>query len=366
MNTKLKRLMNVLAEVFNPLVPAFIVAGLSMGVGNLLFQCVQNLEQKPLVFLLYNILNVINRSFTPFLTVWVGALAAKTFGATTILGGMIGMVTVLPEIDTISSMLGAEKFLYMGAGGVIAAFLGAFFLSKLEAFFKKRMPKALDTVLTPLLSFLIVIIPYILLIMPIAGLISYFLSTVIDAISFSDSIIVNIIVGFLGASMFLPINVAGLQHGIIAMYPLQLDKYGYIVMYPVFAMAGAGQVGSGLAVAYLAKKCGNNQVATVAISSSIPGTMGVATPLIYSVSLPIPKAFLSACIASGMGGIFIKLFSVYSTGWGPSGLLALFMMNGPKGPIFSMAIYLLGLLISMILGLVFTLLVLKKEELEEI
>ena len=365
MKNKTKAVFNALADVFNPTIPAFIVAGLSLGIANLLVQFFPRVEDIKVIGVIYHLLVMVNNSFTPFLTCWIGYLATKRFGGTPILGGMLGMMTNLAEIDQISSILNISTILYQGTGGVIAAFIGAFILSKVEIFFRKHMPSSLDMVLTPLISMAITVLPYILVVMPFAGAISSVLCLIMDKVSFTDSLVMNIIVGFIAAAIFLPINVAGLQHGIIALYPIQLEKYGFITLYPVFAMAGAGQVGAGMAIWFLSRKAKNKKLSNIAFSASIPGTMGVAGPLIYTVTLPHPKAFITSCLGAGIGGAFIKCFNIASPGRGPSGLLALFMMDGPNGPINSMIVYLLGLVISAISGFLLSLVIIKPADLAE-
>ena len=365
MKNKTKAVFNALADVFNPTIPAFIVAGLSLGIANLLVQFFPRVEDIKVIGVIYHLLVMVNNSFTPFLTCWIGYLATKRFGGTPVLGGMLGMMTNLAEIDQISSILNISTILYQGTGGVIAAFIGAFILSKVEIFFRKHMPSSLDMVLTPLISMAITVLPYILVVMPFAGAISSVLCLIMDKVSFTDSLVMNIIVGFIAAAIFLPINVAGLQHGIIALYPIQLEKYGFITLYPAFAMAGAGQVGAGMAIWFLSRKAKNKKLSNIAFSASIPGTMGVAGPLIYTVTLPHPKAFITSCLGAGIGGAFIKCVNIVSTGWGPSGLLALFMMDGPNGPINSMIVYLLGLVISAISGFLLSLVIIKPADLAE-
>ena len=94
MNKRIKAAFDALADVFNPTIPAFIVAGLSLGLANLLSQVVPQIEDIKALALIYHLLLLVNNSFTPFLTLWIGYLATKRFGGTPILGGMLGMMTI--------------------------------------------------------------------------------------------------------------------------------------------------------------------------------------------------------------------------------------------------------------------------------
>ena len=363
---KIQDAFKVLGEIFSPLIPGFIIAGISAGFATLLRQFVPGLELNVPLYTIYKLLLIINHSFTPYMTAWLGYLTCKRFGGTAILGGMIGMLTGLADINDIAEILGLSSILQSGLGGVIAAFIGAMAIAKIEGFIHKRMIKSLDLVFTPLLAIFIIVVPYILIVMPFAGYLSQVLCFFIEKLSASDTIILKIISGFICAAIFLPINVSGLQYGIIALYPIQLEKFGYITLYPVFAMAGAGQVGAGLAIWLLAKRVKNDRLSQVSISSVIPGMLGIGTPLIYGVTLPIPKSFIASCLGAGVGGAFIMCSGVVATGWGPSGLLALPMMAaGNMSGLASMGLYLAGLTLSAVTGFILCLLLVRKTEVKE-
>jgi PTS system sucrose-specific IIC component len=112
-------------------------------------------------------------------------------------------------------------------------------------------------------------------------------------------------------------------------------------------MAGAGQVGAALALWKMAKKAGNESLCSV-INGALPaGLLGVGEPLIYGVTLPLGKPFLTAGLGAGFGGAFIMVTQVAATTWGPSGLLGAFVMTaGQGGPARSVILYLVALAIS--------------------
>ena len=364
MKERRKSAMYTLGEVFNPIIPAFIVSGIAMGCANIISQY-GNIDGNGFLCVFYNFLVLINNSFTSLLPCWIGFYTVKMAGGSPILGGMLGVATGLSEINSIASYLNLNGILYPGAGGVLASFFGALILSKIEKSFKKVLPGSISLVLTPLFSLFLALVPYVFLIMPIAGLLSALICNILEFVSLSESLFQNIIVGFFFAAVFLPINVAGLQHGIIALYPILLERYGYISLYPVFAMAGAGQVGAGIFVWVQAKKEGNMELSNLALSSSIPGVLGVAGPLIYGISLPHTRVLLASCLGAGVGGAIIKCQDIVSTGWGPSGILAAVMMNCEHGALYAMAIYVLCLLTSAVFGFLFCSLLLRKGELQK-
>ena len=111
-------------------------------------------------------------------------------------------------------------------------------------------------------------------------------------------------------------------------------------------MAGAGQVGAAVAIYFKAKKCGNTRLKNVITGALPAGLLGIGEPLIYGVTLPMGKPFISAGLGAGFGGAFA---------WGPSGLLALFVMTaGPHGVAASVGCYAVGLVICYIMGFIVT------------
>jgi PTS system sucrose-specific IIC component len=365
-----KELLKTVGDIFIPLIPGVIAAGLCSGLATLLAQVMPNYAQSSFWLIVYNLLALINASFLSYLTAWAGYRAAEKFGATPILGGMLGMITSLGQIDTISQTLGLyntdvplNSILRSGRGGVLAVVVGVYCLSKIEQFVRKRVPDSLDIVLTPLFTLIITLIPYIFIIMPITGYISSALCWVVEQLCMSSSLVVRIIAGYVASALFLPMVAVGMHHGLVALYTVQLNTFGYVTLYPALAMAGAGQVGAAIAIYFKAKKVGNKRMQNV-ISGALPaGVLGVGEPLIYGVTLPMGKPFLTAGLGAGFGGAFVMATQVAATAWGPSGVLALFVMTaGPSGATASVLCYAVGLIISYVMGFIITNLLVKPEE----
>ncbi len=60
---------------------------------------------------------------------------------------------------------------------------------------------------------------------------------------------------------------------------------------------------------------------------SIPvGILGIGEPMMYAVTLPLGKPFLTACLGSGFGGILAVLFHLGTVSQGVSGLFGLLIM----------------------------------------
>ncbi|NLB21538.1 MAG: PTS glucose transporter subunit IIB, partial [Clostridium sp.] len=127
------------------------------------------------------------------------------------------------------------------------------------------------------------------------------------------------------------------------------------------AMAGAGQVGAAIAISIIAKRVQNKRMMKVITGALPAGFLGVGEPLIYGVTLPLFKPFITAGLGAGFGGAYVMLTHVLANAWGPSGLVAIPIMK-PE----SMLNFFIGLLISYIAGFIITYFVIKDKEVAEI
>ena len=149
----------------------------------------------------------------------------------------------------------------------------------------------------------------------------------------------------------------GYHHIFVILYALELQQVGEICLLPCFIMAGAGQVGACLALLIKAKHMGNHRIENL-ISKSLPAAfLGVGEPLIYGVTLPMKKPFLTAGLGAGFGGALCLAFGVRMCGWGISGLAAVFLMKTPG----MMLVFLAALALSYLMAFVITAVHIRKE-----
>ena len=376
---KVKTALKAVGDIFVPLIPGVIAAGICSGLATLITQAQPGYKDITWLFIIHQFLTMINTAFMTYITAWAGYRAAEKFGATPILGGMLGMITSMANINDISvafdKILGQSFFwvaeggdalnavLRAGRGGVLAVILGVLLMAKVEKWVRAKMPDALDIVVSPIIILFVCVIPYVFVIMPITGIISNLLVSVVGSVCMSESAVVRMIAGFLGSFLFLPLVAMGMHHGLVALYTVQLNTIGFVTLYPALAMAGAGQVGAAIAIWLKARRTGNKRMMSV-IGGALPaGVLGVGEPLIYGVTLPMGKPFITAGLGAGFGGMFCMFFKVAATTWGPSGILALPIMTaGGENPAMQVACYAIGLVISYIMGFVITNFTLKDSE----
>ena len=345
--TPFKRVLRSIANIFVPLIPAFVGAGLIGGISAVLSNLLTagtidgaSWEQFVLVF------NIIKDGIFAYLVIYVGINAAKEFGATPGLGGVIGGTTMLTGMDPespLKNIFNGEP-LEAGQGGVIGVIIAVWLLSLIEKRLHKIVPTAVDIIVTPTITLFIMGLGTIFVIMPIAGFISNGLLGVIDWVlniggAFS---------GFILGATFLPLVMFGLHQVLTPIHIEMINQSGATYLLPILAMAGAGQVGAAFA---LWVRCRKNKKIINLLKGALPvGILGIGEPLIYGVTLPLGRPFITACIGGGVGGAVIGAIGhIGASAIGPSGvsLIPLISHNMYVG-------YIAGLLAAYLGGFIFT------------
>ncbi|AEN88375.1 Phosphoenolpyruvate-dependent sugar phosphotransferase system EIIABC [Priestia megaterium WSH-002] len=317
-NTPFKNFLRKVGSVFIPLIPAFVGAGLIAGIASILANSITAGDLDKDTWQQYvTILNVIKNAIFSYLVIYVGINAAKEFGATPALGGVIGGITLLTGVTEEFPIMNifTDQPLTPGQGGVIGVLIAVWLLSFLEKFLRRFIPDAIDIIVTPTVALLIVGLLTIFFIMPFAGLIS---SNLIGGIDWTLER-GGVFAGFVLGVAFLPLVMLGLHQVLIPIHIEMINTAGMTILLPILAMSGAGQVGATLA---LWIRCRKNKSLVTIIKGALPvGILGIGEPLIYGVILPLGRPFITACIGGGIGGAVIGMFeNVGSIAIGPSGL----------------------------------------------
>ncbi|MFV0379370.1 MAG: PTS transporter subunit EIIC [Anaerorhabdus sp.] len=366
---KVKAAIKMISEIFIPLLPAIIAAGLFNGFASLIGQLIAQGTIAGNFWELTRLLfSLIGSGFLGYFAIYTGIRSAEVFGATPALGGMVGAISIGANIVEISKMIGLfneavplESILTTGKGGIIGVIFAVYILAKIEKAIRKVVPDVLYLIVTPFVSMLIIALLLIFVIMPVAGFLSDGIVVVLSAIIQSSNPVIRVLSGFILSAVFLPMVLLGLHHGLIPIYAIQLEAFGGVSLFPVLAMAGAGQVGAAIAIYLVAKKV-NNQKLKGIITGALPaGFLGVGEPLIYGVTLPLGKPFITAGLGAGFGGAWVMLSEVMAASWGPSGLVAIPLMISTSG----MLNFFIGLVISYVMGFIITKLVIKDKEIIE-
>ncbi|MFE4059044.1 PTS transporter subunit EIIC [Streptomyces sp. NPDC059096] len=337
--TPVRLLLRRIADIFVPLIPALIGCGVIAGLGGLL----TNLHLLPS---LTPALTALSAGFMSLIAVFVGLNTAKVFGGTPVLGGAVAAVVVFPGVAHVDVF---GRTLAPGQGGVLGALAAALLAVRVEKWCRGRVPEALDVLVTPTLTVLVAGLATLYGLMYVAGRVATAIGDLADRLLTYGGTGAGLVLG----GLFLPLVMVGLHQALIPIHTTLIEQQGYTVLLPVLAMAGAGQVGAAAAV-YV--RLPRNTSLRRTIRSALPaGLLGVGEPLIYGVSLPLGRPFVTACVGGAAGGGFVGLFhqfgtAVGSTAIGPSGWALLPLLAGDRGMGAALAVYGGGLLTGYVTG----------------
>ena len=295
----------IFAKVFTPLIPTFAGAGLIFGIKQV-FTVLWNLNPaldifNPSTSTFMFAMQVLASTFFTYLNLAVAASAAKVMGGSPYLGLVAGGIIInLGPLAGTTGLFGVT--ITNGRGGTLAALGAGILIAVVEKWIKSKVPDALKIHIPPVLSIIIVGLLTIYIIQPVAGLIADAVTNLflwlLDSVGpFAYGII---------AALFLPLVMTGMHHGLSPVHLSFIEKLGYTPIYSCCSLAGGGQVGAALALLLRYKEYKHVQEACV---GGLPaGVLGIGEPLIFGVSLPLGRPFITACMGAFVGGVVLGLF----------------------------------------------------------
>lgn len=333
-STPIKNGLRRIGNIFIPLIPALVASGIINGGANFAVNAGVDKEETWMAILLF-----LGGGIFSYLGILVGWNTAKEFGGTPALGAIAGIIIINPAIETIT-LFGEQ--LVAGRGGLIAVILAAWFMVVIERSTRKFVPNSLDIILTPLATVLIVGFATLFIIQPVGGWLSIGIMEVINFVldiggAFSGAIL---------AGFFLPLVMVGLHHGLTPIHMEFINSIGITPILTILAMGGAGQVGAAIAIFVKTK---NTRLRTT-IKGALPvGFLGIGEPLLYGVTLPLGRPFVTACMGAAAGGAFQAIMGTAASGIGVSGLSLIPLIVDNK-----FLLYFLGLVVAYTFGFIFT------------
>lgn len=330
----ISNILNTIAGIFNPIVPALAGAGLIKAILALLVSTNLLVNDSTT----YTVLNTISDgvfTFLPFLLAYSSAKIFKMNGyvAVAIAAAMLHpnftdlMASGISKIEFIGLPMNIIKY----TGSVLPIVLTVWFASYIERFLDRYTPKALKIIIVPAFTLLIATPIALITIGPLAQVLGEYLANGVSLLFEKGGIFAGIIYGGVYSAMV----VTGLQHGMVPILVDGISRNGFNYISPVSGSANMAQAGAAFGV-WLKTKDKNTK--TVAASATISAISGVTEPAIYGVNLRLKKPFLSAIIGGMAGGAVAALFHAKSYAMGGPSFLTLPMFIGDPGNVWYVAI----------------------------
>lgn len=318
-----QRFCRMLSNIFVPIIPAIVAAGLLMGILGIVDKVGLGHLTDTWWFMLLDMFSSAAFNFLPIL---IAISAAKQFKCNPYLAATIGGIMIHPALQNAwTSGTGYETVNVLGIidmpllgyqGTVLPILIVIFVMSYIEKYTRKYMPKMLDILLTPLITVLVTGFLALVVIGPIAN-------TVGSAISTFFTYALNnfgIFAGLLLGGSYSSIVITGIHHSFHAVELELIGNTGFNSLLPIWSMANVAQGGAAFAVYFLAK---NKKTKAIALPSAISCLFGVTEAAIFGVNMKYGRPFIGAAIGGALGGAYIVFSKVVFTAVGVTGLPAL-------------------------------------------
>ncbi|TFI76365.1 PTS system trehalose-specific EIIBC component [Carnobacterium divergens] len=345
-----QRAMAVLAEIFSPIIPAIIVGGLILGFRNVIGEVPMGfLDGKTIVetSVFWNGVNsflwLIGEAIFHFLPVGITWSIAKKMGTTQILGIVLGITLVSPQLlnayavaETAAKDIPFWDFGFAQVNmigyqaQVIPAMLAGFMLAYLEIWLRKFIPQAVSMIFVPFFSLVPTVLMAHLVLGPIGWKIGSFVSMIVNT-GLASSF--NWLFGALFGFLYAPLVITGLHHMTNAIDLQLVADFGGTNLWPMIALSNIAQGSAVLAIIFLHR--GNKEEEQISIPAAISCYLGVTEPAIFGINLKYVYPFIAAMIGSGVAGLISTLFNVTALSIGVGGLPGILSIQPPYYLIFA-------------------------------
>ncbi|WP_413538807.1 beta-glucoside-specific PTS transporter subunit IIABC [Enterococcus malodoratus] len=324
-NGPLTAIIDFVAGTFQPVIPALSGAGMVKAVLALLmvFQVISPESQT------YYLLNMFADGVFFFLPIILAFTEAQKLRCNPILAASVAAMMMHPNWGALVTAGDPVRFfeiipftLATYTGSVIPILLVIFVQSYVEKFLNRVIPKFVELVFVPMLTFLVMGTLAFSVLGPIGGILGGYLASFFTFLSVNASWVPAVLIGG-----FLPIMVMfGLHNGVAPLGVMQMAELGYDSIFgPGCVCSNIAQATASAVVAFRTKDKKMRQLAT---SGSITAYMGITEPTLYGVNLPKKYPLISAMIGGGLGGLYAGLTNTHRFATGSSGLPAILLYIG--------------------------------------
>lgn len=330
-----KRLVKTLGDVFVPILPAIVAAGLMMGLVEALGKAIPSFGGTDW----YSFLDMAANTAFAYLPVLVAISAAKVFGANEFLGAVMGLMMVHSALTNgWNAAAGYDKWYLLGhalkigdytfgqvnqlgyQGHVIPVVISVWIMSKIESKLHKIVPEVIDLFVTPLTTVLATALLTFMFIGPV------FASLETIVLNAATALVANPIGACIMGAIYPVTVVMGLHHMYNTIELGMLGSGALNTWMPIASAANFAQFGACLAVGLKTK---NTKTKTIAIPSALSASLGITEPAIFGVNLRLMKPFIFAAAGGAIGALFGAIFKIGAVSNGVTGIPGYLIVKNP-------------------------------------
>ncbi|MCG9630616.1 PTS transporter subunit EIIC [Vibrio sp. Isolate30] len=317
------------SDIFVAIIPALVATGLLMGLRGLLVNGF-GIELSPQLNTLSQVLTDTAFIFIPVLVTWS---AMRVFGGNPVLGIVLGLMLVAPQLaskwDVAFGNAEAMMIPFMGfeiavtglQSSILPAVFMGWFAALVERTSRKHIPEVLDLILTPFITLLVSLIAGLVFVGPILlGIEKLITEAVLYFLQIPYGI-GGLIYG--GAIQFMAVT--GMHHTIVPITIAMVTDTGFDYINPLGTAAIAGQFGAAMAVMSMQT---DKVKRTGMFGAALPALFGITEPAMFAITLPRVKPFLYGCIGGALGGCLGAIAGIGSAGTGATMLPGVLLYLG--------------------------------------
>ena len=317
------RILNTVAAIFTPVVPAIAASGMLKGILAIAVMVANNFYQvdlKPLNT--YIILSAASDAIFYFMPVILGYSAAKVFKTNEYIAMVIGATLCYPTIvslmteESAVTLFGLHVTKANYVSTVIPIILAIFMLAYVQRFLEKVIPEVLKIIMVPTLSLLLMIPATLLLFGPIGIYLG-------DGVNWLYYYIMNfspiLLGGFIGG-IWCVLVIFGAHRGLV---PIGINDVARTGRQNLLAFAGAANFSQAGAAFGVFVRTKNKDLKAVAASATVTALFGITEPAIYGANLRLKKPMIYAVASGAAGGALMGWGGSYGTAFANQGLLTI-------------------------------------------
>ncbi|RXI96537.1 PTS trehalose transporter subunit IIBC [Anaerobacillus alkaliphilus] len=363
----LQRAIKTLADIFIPILPAIVTAGLLMGINNILTGAGIFYDEQSIIDVhtqwadFASIIHLIANTAFVFLPGLIGWSAVKKFGGNPLLGIVLGLMLVHPDLlnawaygaakeaGTIPywNLFGLDIAKVGYQGQVLPILFASYVLAKLEIALRKRIPDAFQLLLVAPIALLVTGFLAFIIIGPVTFAIGNAITSLFVGVFDNFAVIGGLLYGLIYA----PLVITGMHHTFLAVDIQLIGTTGATFLWPILALSNIAQGSAALAMMFATK---DEKLKGLSLTSSVSAYLGITEPAMFGVNLRYKYPFICAIIGSGIAAVVITVNKVLAFSIGVGGLPGIFSIFPEKWlPFF------FGMLIAVIVPFVLTLTVAK-------
>lgn len=317
------RILNTVAAIFTPVVPAIAASGMLKGILAIAVMVANNFYQvdlKPLNT--YIILSAASDALFYFMPVILGYSAAKVFKTNEYIAMVIGATLCYPTIvslmteESAVTLFGLHVTKANYVSTVIPIILAIFILAYVQRFLEKVIPEVLKIIMVPTLSLLLMIPATLLLFGPIGIYLG-------DGVNWLYYYIMNlspILLGSFIGGIWCVLVIFGAHRGLV---PIGINDVARTGRQNLLAFAGAANFSQAGAAFGVFVRTKNKGLKAVAASATVTALFGITEPAIYGANLRLKKPMIYAVASGAAGGALMGWGGSYGTAFANQGLLTI-------------------------------------------